>query len=95
MVSREPGLDRGCGLPLQSMTDRPPPAPDPPERGHESLETAFAGTHGAFCVTFFWEHIAPAQEVAQARNKAEASRDTGVQHVDVWLAADTTRIPLE
>ena len=32
----------------------------------ESLERAFEGAHGAFCVTFFWEHFSPAQELADS-----------------------------
>jgi uncharacterized protein YbjT (DUF2867 family) len=62
----------------------------------ESLEAAFAGAYGAFCVTFFWEHLSPEKEIAQARNMAEASRDTGVQHV-IWSTLEDTRkwVPLE
>jgi uncharacterized protein YbjT (DUF2867 family) len=61
----------------------------------ESLEAAFAGAYGAFCVTFFWEHLSPEKEIAQARNMAEASRDTGVQHV-IWSTLEDTRkwVPL-
>ena len=31
-----------------------------------SLERAFAGAHGAYCVTFFWAHFSPELEIAQA-----------------------------
>ena len=31
-----------------------------------SLERAFAGAYGAFCVTNFWEHFSPEKELAQA-----------------------------
>src|SRR5687767_4722746 len=32
-----------------------------------SLERAFAGAHGVFCVTFFWAHLSPEKELAEAR----------------------------
>jgi uncharacterized protein YbjT (DUF2867 family) len=28
----------------------------------ESLKKAFAGAHGAYCVTFFWAHLSPERE---------------------------------
>lgn len=31
----------------------------------ESLKRAFAGAYGAFCVTFFWAHFKPEQEIAE------------------------------
>src|SRR6202034_4841968 len=33
-----------------------------------SLAKAFAGAHGAFCVTFFWAHFSPEKELAEAAN---------------------------
>src|SRR6059036_3336799 len=39
----------------------------------ESLKRAFDGAHGAFCVTFFWEHMSPEKETTQARNLAKAA----------------------
>ena len=39
----------------------------------ESLKKAFAGAHGAYCVTFFWAHFSPEKEQAQARAMAEAA----------------------
>src|ERR1700684_4333907 len=35
-----------------------------------SLQAAFAGAHGAFCVTFFWAHFSPELEMAHAANMA-------------------------
>jgi len=46
-----------------------------------SLERAFAGCHGAFCVTFFWVDYSPEHEMAQARNMAAAAKAAGVRHV--------------
>jgi uncharacterized protein YbjT (DUF2867 family) len=55
-----------------------------------SLERAFAGCHGAFCVTFFWVDFSPAHEMAQARNMAAAAKAAGVRHV-VWSTLEDTR----
>jgi len=61
----------------------------------ESLKRAFAGAHGAFCVTFFWAHFSPEKEVAEARAMAEAAKHAGVQHV-IWSTLEDTRkwVPL-
>jgi len=56
-----------------------------------SLRQAFAGAHGAFCVTNFWEHMSPDREIAQAKNLAEASKQSGVTHV-VWSTLEDTRL---
>src|SRR4051812_10101242 len=48
-----------------------------------SLDRAFAGAYGAFCVTNFWEHGSVDREGEQARAMARASRKAGLQHV-VW-----------
>jgi uncharacterized protein YbjT (DUF2867 family) len=61
-----------------------------------SLERAFAGAYGAFCLTNFWEHFSPERELAQARNQAQAAKQAGVQHV-IWSTLEDTRkwVPLE
>ena len=53
----------------------------------ESLTAAFSGSHGAFCVTNFWEHFSPEKEIEQARNLAKAAKATDVHHV-VWSTID-------
>jgi uncharacterized protein YbjT (DUF2867 family) len=60
-----------------------------------SLQRAFAGAYGAFCVTFFWEHFSPEKELAQASNMAQAAKDSGLQHV-IWSTLEDTRrfVPL-
>jgi uncharacterized protein YbjT (DUF2867 family) len=60
-----------------------------------SLRKAFAGAHGAFCVTNFWEHYSPEKEIAQARNMAEAAKAASVKHV-IWSTLEDTRkrVPL-
>ncbi|MFO1456731.1 MAG: NmrA/HSCARG family protein [Steroidobacteraceae bacterium] len=60
-----------------------------------SLGAAFAGAHGAYCVTNFWEHFSTARELAQAGAMAQAARAAGVRHV-VWSTLEDTRrlVPL-
>jgi uncharacterized protein YbjT (DUF2867 family) len=60
-----------------------------------SLVRAFQGVHGAFCVTFYWAHMKPEREIAQARNMAEAAKQAKVAHV-VWSTLEDTRklVPL-
>jgi len=60
-----------------------------------SLEAAFAGAHGAYVVTNFWEHYSPERELAQARNAARALEDSGARHV-IWASLLDTRryVPL-
>jgi uncharacterized protein YbjT (DUF2867 family) len=56
----------------------------------ESLKRAFHGAHGAFCVTFFWEHFSPGKEVAEAKNMAVAAKHAGLKHV-IWSTLEDTR----
>jgi uncharacterized protein YbjT (DUF2867 family) len=60
-----------------------------------SLRRAFEGAYGAFCITFFWEHLSPEKEIAEAGNMAEAAKQTGLRHV-IWSTLDDSRkqIPL-
>jgi len=61
----------------------------------ESLNRAFRGAHGAFCVTFFWDHFSPEKELAEAKNMADAAKHAGVRHV-IWSTLEDTRkwVPL-
>jgi uncharacterized protein YbjT (DUF2867 family) len=61
----------------------------------ESLRKAFAGAHGAYCVTPFWAHMSPGKEMAEARNLAQAAKDAGVAHA-IWSTLEDTRkwVPL-
>jgi uncharacterized protein YbjT (DUF2867 family) len=68
----------------------------------ESLKKAFAGAHGVYAVTNFWEHFSGEKEIQQAKNIAEAAKAAGVQHV-IWstledtrtlMSADDTRMPI-
>ncbi len=61
----------------------------------KSLEKAFAGAHGAFCVTNFWEHFSADKELEQAKNLATAAKSAGVAHT-IWSTLEDTRkrVPL-
>lgn len=61
----------------------------------ESLKKAFQGAYGVYGVTFFWEHLSPEKELAQATAIAEAAKSAHVQHV-IWSTLEDTRqwIPL-
>lgn len=61
----------------------------------ESLNRAFAGAYGAFCITNFWEHFSPEKETTQAKNMAQAAKHAKLQHV-IWSTLEDTRkwVPL-
>jgi len=61
----------------------------------KSVERAFAGAYGAFCITNFWEHLSVEKELAQAGNMARAAKAAGLQHV-IWSTLEDTRkwVPL-
>jgi uncharacterized protein YbjT (DUF2867 family) len=60
-----------------------------------SIEKAFRGAYGAFCVTFFWAHMSPEKEIAEVKTMAEAAKRTGLQHT-IWSTLEDTRkwVPL-
>lgn len=60
-----------------------------------SLQQAFTGAHGAYCVTFFWAHFSAEKEMAEAANMARAAKAAGVKHV-IWSTLEDTRkrVPL-
>jgi uncharacterized protein YbjT (DUF2867 family) len=60
-----------------------------------TLAPAFAGAHGVFCLTNFWEHFSPERELTQARHMATAAKAANVKHV-VWSTLEDTRkwVPL-
>jgi uncharacterized protein YbjT (DUF2867 family) len=84
-ITRDPGKEnaralaaRGAEVVKADLDDR------------ASLERAFAGAHGAFCVTNFWEHLSCVKETAQAKNLADAARAAAVKHV-IWSTLEDTR----
>jgi uncharacterized protein YbjT (DUF2867 family) len=56
----------------------------------ESLKKAFAGAHGVYAVTNFWEHFSGDKEQAQAKNVADAAKAAGVKHV-IWSTLEDIR----
>ena len=62
----------------------------------ESLKKAFEGAYGAFCVTFFWDHLSAEKEKQEAKNMAEAAKANDLKHV-VWSTFEDVRdyVPLE
>jgi uncharacterized protein YbjT (DUF2867 family) len=61
----------------------------------ESLVKAFTGAYGAYCVTFYWAHMSPERERAEAAAMARAAKRAGVKHV-IWSTLEDSRkwIPL-
>jgi uncharacterized protein YbjT (DUF2867 family) len=62
----------------------------------ESLNHAFDGAYGAYCLTNFWEHFSGETETQQASQQARACAAAGVQHA-IWSTFEDTRksIPLD
>ncbi len=55
-----------------------------------SVERAFVGAWGSYCVTNFWEHFSVEKEMTQARTMAEAAGAAGVRHA-IWSTFEDTR----
>ena len=89
-VTRSPGSDKARALADLGAEVVAADADDP-----KSLDPAFAGAYGAYCVTNFWEHFSVEREGAQARAMAEASKRAGLNHV-IWSTLEDTRklVPL-
>ncbi len=90
-VTRNPDSDKARALAALGVEVVAGDTDDP-----AGLDDAFAGAHGAFCVTNFWEHYSAEREGVQATNMARATRKAGLQHV-VWSTLEDTRkwVPLE
>jgi uncharacterized protein YbjT (DUF2867 family) len=96
-ITRDPDKDKARALAAQGAEVVRADLDDP-----TSLNKAFAGAYGAFCVTNFWEHFSAEKEKAQARNMADAARSAGLRHI-IWstfedtrklMAPDDTRMPM-
>ena len=61
-----------------------------------SLEKAFDGAYGAYCVTFFWDHFSVEKELAHAGSMAKAAKAAKLEHV-IWSTLEDTRkrVPLD
>ena len=90
-ITRKPDSEKAQAIAKLGVQVVAGDADDPP-----SLDRAFAGAYGAFCVTNFWEHFSAEREGTQATAMARASRKAGVQHV-VWSTLEDTRkwVPLD
>ena len=90
-ITRHPGSDKARALAAAGAEVVQADLDDEP-----SLERAFAGAHGAYCVTNFWEHFSPEKELAQAANLARAAKAAQLQHV-IWSTLEDTRkfVPLD
>lgn len=84
-ITRDPGKEKARAVAARGAEVVKADLDDP-----SSLERAFAGAHGAFCVTNFWEHLSGVKERAQAKNLADAARAAGVKHV-IWSTLEDTR----
>lgn len=89
-VTRNPDSDTAKALAAQGAEVVKADLDDP-----ASVEQAFKGAYGAFCLTNFWEHFSPQKETAQGKTLAEAAKAAGVQHA-IWSTFEDTRdyIPL-
>jgi len=90
-ITRDPASEKARALAARGVEVVPADLDD-----ESSLEEAFDGAYGAYCVTNFWEHFSPAREREQARNLATAASAAGLEHV-VWSTLEDTRefVPLE
>jgi len=61
----------------------------------QSLKKALEGAYGAYFVTFFWAHLSPEKEMAEAKNMAEAAKVAGLKHA-IWSTLEDVRnwVPL-
>ena len=84
-ITRDPGKDKAKALAAAGAQVVKADIDDV-----ESLKKAFAGAHGVFGVTNFWEHFSGEKEKAQAKNIAEAAKAAGVKHV-IWSTLEDTR----
>lgn len=90
-VTRDPGSDRARELARLGAEVVTADLDDP-----ASLERAFDGAFGAYCVTNFWEHFSPERETRQGTNLARAASEAGLEHV-IWSTLEDTRqwVPLD
>ena len=84
-ITRDPGKDAA-----KALADKGAEVVKADLDDVKSLEQAFAGAYGAYCVTNFWEHFSAEKEKAQATNLADAAKAAGVTHV-IWSTLEDTR----
>ena len=84
-ITRDPSKDKGKALAAAGAEVVAADLDDV-----ESLKKAFAGAHGVYGVTNFWEHFSADKEKVQAKNIADAAKAAGVKHI-VWSTLEDTR----
>ena len=84
-ITRDPDSDKAAGLRELGVELVQADLDD-----RASLERAFAGVHGAVCMTNFWEGFSADKEIQQAGNQAAAAKAAGVEHV-IWSSLEDTR----
>jgi len=62
----------------------------------DSINRAFKDAWGAFCITFYWNHMSPEKEQIEASNMAKAAAANRLQHL-IWSTLEDTRlwVPLD
>ena len=90
-ITRNPESDNAKALAAQGAEVVKADLDDP-----ASVEQAFDGAYGAYCVTNYWEHFSPDREKAQAKAMADAAKAVGIQHA-IWSTFEDTRdyVPLD
>jgi uncharacterized protein YbjT (DUF2867 family) len=84
-ITRDPAKDKAKALAAQGAEVVKADIDDV-----DSLKKAFAGAHGVYAITNFWEHFSGEKEKTQAKNIADAAKAAGVKHV-VWSTLEDTR----
>jgi uncharacterized protein YbjT (DUF2867 family) len=89
-LTRDPDSDKAKALAAQGAELAQADVDD-----EESIERAFDGAYGAYCVTFFWAHMSAEKEIEEAAAMARAAKAAGLEHV-IWSTFEDTRnwIPL-
>ena len=61
-----------------------------------TVQRALQGAYGAYFVTFYWAHLSPEKEKAEAATYAKAAKAAGLKHV-IWSTLEDTReyVPLD
>jgi hypothetical protein len=59
------------------------------------VQRALQGAYGAYFVTFYWAHMSPEKEIAEAAIYAQAAKDAKLQHA-IWSTLEDVReyVPL-
>jgi uncharacterized protein YbjT (DUF2867 family) len=91
VITRNPSSDKA-----KALADRGAEVVKGDAHDQGSLERAFKGAYGAFCVTFFWDHFSPEKEKAEATAMARAAKAAGVEHA-IWSTLEDSRryIPID